>query len=264
MRLLCLLLALLVLGQCQAQQSYEDTSGVVEWTVKVKRTSYTTAIVKITGRIRKGYMIGAPAGDDGIWTRTNRPTTFYFSADSNWQANVQPMGGALIGGHDKYKRLEARTVSKVEKITTDSKRIDTVINGRRRQARYSDSTHYPKFRTVVDTTYEKEYSIQVRTSGTIEIVRSIELIPTELQKMQAAGQVLSGPTGYVESKKEKKRREKTNKRLVEEYVAKYPKSIDLRIDYQDAVYSRYVNIVIPFRGKKLRKWYHIQHFLKPF
>lgn len=265
MRLLYLLFALFILGECRAQQSYEDTSGVIQWTIKVKRTSYVTATIKMIGHVRKGYYVGAPSDVEvGEWRRTNNAMTFFFYADSNWQVKANPLGGALLGGKDKYKRYETRSVAKVKKFTTDSKRVDTVINGRRRQLRYHDSTNLPVFRTVVDSTMEKEYTVQVRTAGRIEIVRTVELIPTELQKLYATKQVLSPPTGYVENRRERKRREKTSKRLVAEYVAKYPKSIDLRIDYEDAAFSRYVNVVIPFRGKPRGKWYTITIFPKPF
>lgn len=263
MRVLYLLLALLIVTTGSTQS--KDTSGIIQWSVKVKRTSYTSAIIRITGHVKKGSYVNAPAGtDNGVWKRTNKAMTFFFSADSNWHVEAVPMAGAIFGGGDKFKTYEARKVEKVPKITTKSKRIDTVINGKRRQARYSDSSHYPKFRTVVDSSSEKEYTVQVRTSGTIEIHRSVELVPTELQKLYAPTLAIPPPTGYVESRKERKRREKTNSRLISDYKARYPVSIDVRIDYEDMVRDRYVELVIPFRGKKLKKWYTITSFLKPF
>ncbi len=263
MRVLYLLLSLLIGLYCEAQSL--DTSGIIQWSVKVKRTSHTSAIMKITGHVRKGVYVNAPVGTEtGVWKRTNSAMTFFFYADSNWHVQATPMGGAIFGGGDRFKTYEAKRTEKVPKITTKSKRIDTVINGKRRQVRYADSSHYPKFRTIVDSSSEKEYTVEVRTSGTIEICRSIELTPSQLQELYAPTLAIPAPTGYVESRKEKKRREKTNNRIVSDYKAKYPRSIDIRIDYEDAVRERYVELVIPFRGKRLKKWYTITLFPKPF
>jgi hypothetical protein len=169
----------------------------------------------------------------GVWSMEESLTSVRFTGDSNWIAETNKMGDALFTHPNKYRTRIQRVKEYYDQDFPKEEFFDTVVNGKKRHIMITDSNGT---RPKVKVTYHKkkvpDYTSHVMVSGKIIMKRHIVLKRSSLQEDKAYSMSPKAPTGYIETKKEMKKRTRKGMRVFERYKSPYPKYITAHFTYE--------------------------------